>query len=197
MPRLSRRSTRNRAGFSLAEVLVAVAITAVVAAMVMPMVFSKIRTSQVSALSQTFVGLSQGLAEFKRATTRYPALLSYLSAAPAGTDNDICGNDITATNTALWRGPYTSRIVTTGGVIVGDYTIENALRRVVGTPTFIMIDAGSVKTEVVDDLEQQLDAGAADGTTGTIRYVTTAVGSLPAAAAGTYNLSYAIPVNSC
>ena len=187
----------RRSGFSLAEVLVAVAIIAVVTATVIPVVFSKIRASQASAFSQTFVGLSQGLAEFKRATTRYPALLSYLSTQPAATDNDICGNDILAANVALWRGPYASRIVTTGGIVVGDYTIENTLRRVAGTPILLLIDAGAVKTEVVDDLEDQLDSGANDGTTGTIRYVTTAVGSLPAAPAGTYNLSYAIPINSC
>jgi prepilin-type N-terminal cleavage/methylation domain-containing protein len=195
--RLMRSFRLRRPGFSLAEVLVAITIVAVVAATVIPVVFSRIRASQVSAFSQTFAGLSQGIAEFKRATTRYPALLSYLSAQPIATDNDICGNDILAANVALWRGPYASRIITAGGIVVGDYTIENSLRRVAGTPILIMIDVGSVRTEVVDDLEDQLDAGGNDGSTGTIRYVTTAIGSLPGAAAGTYNLSYAIPVNSC
>ena len=195
--RIMRSLRLKRAGFSLAEVLVALTIVAIIAAAVVPVVFSKIRASQVSAFSQTFVGLSQGIAEFKRATTRYPGLLSYLSSQPVATDNDICGNDILAANVALWRGPYSSRMITTGGILVGDYTITNTLRRVAGTPIFLMIDAGSVSTQIVDDLEDQLDAGAADGTTGTIRYVTTAVGSLPAAAAGTYNLSYAIPINSC
>ena len=197
MSRMMKRRSRARRAFTLGEVLVALAISAVVAAMVIPVVFSKFRTSQVSALSQTFVGLSQGIAEFKRATTRYPLLLSSLSAAPAATDDDICGNDLTAANVAVWRGPYTSRVVTTTGVPVGDYTVSNTLRRVAGTPIFIMIDVGSVSTQIVDDLETMFDSGTADGTTGTIRYTTSAVGSLGAAAAGTYNLSYAIPINSC
>ena len=186
-----------RGAFTLAEVLIAVAIAAVVAAAVIPVVFSKMQASQVAAFSQTFAGLSQGIAEFKRATTRYPLLLSSLSTAPASTDDDICGNDLTTTNAALWRGPYTSRVITTGGVLVGEFTIQNSLRRVVVPPIYMMIDVGAVDTDIVDDLEAQLDAGAANGSTGTIRYTTAAVGSLPIAPTGRYNLSYAIPINSC
>jgi prepilin-type N-terminal cleavage/methylation domain-containing protein len=197
MSRMSEKRPTQRRGFSLAEILVAVAITAVVAAMVIPAVYSRIQAAQVSAFSQTFVGLSQGIAEFKRATTRYPLLLSSLSAAPAATDDDICGVDLTAANVAVWRGPYSSRIITTSGLNVGDYAIANTLRRVVGTPNFLMIDAGSVPTDIVDDLESAFDAGTADGTTGTIRYTTAAVGTLGAAAANSYNVSYAIPINSC
>jgi prepilin-type N-terminal cleavage/methylation domain-containing protein len=189
-----KRTTR---AFTLAEVLVALGIMAIAGAMVIPVVFSKIRASQVAALSQTFAGLSQGIAEFKRATTRYPLLLSSLSAAPVATDDDICGNDLTASNVALWRGPYASRQITTNGVLVGEYTIQNSLRRVAGTPVLLMIDAGAVATDVVDDLESQLDAGSASGGTGTIRYTAAAVGALGASPSGTYNVSYAIPINSC
>jgi prepilin-type N-terminal cleavage/methylation domain-containing protein len=191
------RHRRAKRAFTLAEVLVALGIMAIAGAMVIPVVFSKIRASQVAALSQTFGGLSQGIAEFKRATTRYPLLLSSLTAAPAATDDDICGNNLTAANAALWRGPYASRQITTSGILVGEYTIQNSLRRVAGTPVLLMIDAGAVATDVVDDLESQLDAGAANGATGTIRYTTAAIGSLGAAPSGTYNVSYAIPINSC
>lgn len=190
-------SRQGRRGFTLAEVLIALAIMAIAGAMVIPVVFSQIRASQVAALSQTYAGLSQGIGEFKRATTRYPLLLSSLSAAPTATDDDICGNDLTAANVALWRGPYATRQITASGILVGEYTIRSTLRRVAGTPVLLMIDAGAVSTDVVTDLESQLDAGAADGTTGTIRYTSSAVGGLGAAPAGTYNVSYAIPINSC
>jgi prepilin-type N-terminal cleavage/methylation domain-containing protein len=188
---------RDRRGFTLAEVLVALAILAIVGAVVIPVVFSQIRASQAAALSQTYAGLSQGIAEFKRATTRYPLLLSSLTAAPAATDDDICGNDLGATNATLWRGPYATRQITASGVLVGEYTIRNTLRRVAGTPVFLMIDAAAVSTDIVTDLESQLDAGTADGNTGTVRYTAAAVGTLGAAPSGTYNLSYAIPINSC
>jgi prepilin-type N-terminal cleavage/methylation domain-containing protein len=192
-----RSRARRRGGFSLAEILVAVAIMAIVSAMVVPALYSKLRSSQTAALSQTYLGLSQGIAEFKRATTRYPLLLSSLTALPVATDDDICGNDITALNVALWRGPYASRTITAAGVLINDVTIRTTLRRVAGPPIFLMIDAPAVEDAVVNELEAQLDAGAADGTTGTIRFSTGVVGAMPASPAGTSNLSYAIPINSC
>jgi prepilin-type N-terminal cleavage/methylation domain-containing protein len=186
----------RRRGFTLGEVLIALTIMTVASAIVVPMMFSRIQAAKVKAFADTFSSLSQGIAQFKAATTKYPLLLSSLSSPPATTDDDICAADL-LTNAALWRGPYTSRPVRSTGLIIGDYTILNQMRRVVGTPTLLFMDVGSVPTSVVDDLEELIDAGAADGATGTIWYTNSAVGSLLAAASGTYNLSYAIPINGC
>ena len=184
------RMRAHKRGFSLGEVLIAVAIIAVLAAVTVPVVFNKTRSSQVAALSQTMVGLSQGIAEFKRATTRYPKLLSSLTTQPLATDLDICSNQLLAANVAFWRGPYASRAITTSGVLVGDYTISNTLRyaSTAGIDS-MFIDVPSVETAVVNDLESQFDAGAASGTTGTIQYT--------APVSGYSTLSYFIPINSC
>src|SRR5258708_30319334 len=106
------------------------------------------------------------------------------------------GKPRTAVNVALWRGPYASRTISASGLQIGGVTIQNTLRRVAGPPVFLMIDVGGVDTKVADELEAELDAGAADGTTRTIRYTAAAVGGLPAAPTGTYNVSYAIPTNT-
>src|SRR5258708_34515051 len=105
------------------------------------------------------------------------------------------GKPRTAVNVALWRGAYPSRSISASGLQIGGVTIQNTLRRVAGPPVFLMIDVGGVDTKVADELEAELDAGAADGTTGTIGYTAAAVGGLPAAPTGTYNVSYGIPVN--
>ena|SRR5438067_840623 len=195
---------RARRGFSLAEIIVAMLIIAILAAMVYPTVAGKLRDSRTSALSQTFVGFSQGIAEYKRATTRYPGSLTLLTTAPVVGSLDICGNAMTATLVALWRGPYASRMVLAGGLTVGDATIQPGLRRVVsGSNIFLMIDAPAVETSIANDLEAQLDAGAADFTTGSIRAQTTAIAAtststaIAAAPTGTTNVSYAMPINSC
>src|SRR5258708_8571192 len=107
--------------------------------MIVPGVLSKLRVSQASAMSQTFVGLSQGIAEFKRATTRYPLLLASLTAQPIATDADICGNAMTAVNVALWRGPYASRTISASGLQIGGVTIPNIAPRVPGPPCFFLI----------------------------------------------------------
>lgn len=187
---------QHRRGFSLGEVLVALAIVAVLSAAAIPMVFSRIRAAQEKALADTFESLSQSLAQFRAQVGTYPLLLSSLTTAPASGASNLCGTGggYTVAQVTLWRGPYTSRAVTANGVLVGEYTILNQLRRVAGTPTLMFMDVGSVPTAIVDDLEDRIDAGAANGATGTIQYTAAAVGTLGLAAAGTYNLSYAIPI---
>jgi prepilin-type N-terminal cleavage/methylation domain-containing protein len=188
---------RVRRAFSLGELLVALAIVAILSAMTLPMVFSKIEAAQEKALADTFSSLSQSIAQFRSQVGTYPLLLSSLTTAPASGDNNLCAATYGATKVALWRGPYTSRTVTTNGILVGDYTIQNQMRRVTSTtPNTMQIDVGSVPTSIVDDLEERIDAGTASGTTGTIQFTTAAVGVLGAAAAGSYNLSYAIPIAS-
>ena len=187
---------RSARGFTLGEVLVAMAIVAVLSAMTIPMVFSRIAAAQAKAFADTFASLSQSIAQFRAATGTYPKVLSQLATAPLGTDNNLCNGTFSGKE-ATWRGPYTSRAVTTNGILVGEYTIQNQMHRVTSTtPNTMQIDVGSVATSIVDDLEEQIDAGTADGTTGTIQYTTAPVGTLGAAAAGTYNLSYAIPIAS-
>src|SRR5258708_10163890 len=137
----------RRPVFTLAEILIAIAVMAIVSAMVVPVVFSKLRVSQASAMSQTFVGLSQGIAEFKRATTRYPLLLASLTAQPIATDADICGNAITAVNLALWRWPYASRTISASGLQIGGFTSYISPLPVAGPPAFIMLGLGSPETD--------------------------------------------------
>src|SRR5258708_17566559 len=120
--------------------------------MIVPGVLSKLRVSQASAMSQTFVGLSQGIAEFKRATTRYPLLLASLTAQPIATDADICGNAMTAVNVALWRGPYASRTISASGLQIGGGPIQNTPLPVARPPVFLMICDPPAGTKGADHL---------------------------------------------
>jgi prepilin-type N-terminal cleavage/methylation domain-containing protein len=199
--------TRPRRGFTLMEVLAALGIIAVLTAVVLPALNGKLRDSRTTALSQTFLGLSQGIAEFKRATTMYPSSLTLLTTAPvAGSTLNICGtgNTFTATAVSLWRGPYSSRVILSTGIPMGDAIIPTGLRRVTaGSSTFLLIDAADFEIASVNDLESQLDGGTADLTAGTIRATSSSIAATPTSAAinapdaGTYNVSYAIPINSC
>jgi prepilin-type N-terminal cleavage/methylation domain-containing protein len=196
---------RPKNGFTLTEVLVALAILALVSAMVYPTVANKIRDARTASLLQTFQGLASGAAEYKRAVTRYPGSLTNLTTAPLTTSLDICGNQILTLN-ALWRGPYASREILASGLVVGEITIQPGLRRVTsGTNIYLVIDAPAVDLDIVNSMEKQMDVGTADLTTGTIRAQTTQINAtttstlIPAVVAGsnTTNLSYAMPINSC
>lgn len=190
----------KRNGFTLVEVLVALAILATMVAVLYPSLSGKVRDSRTAALLASFQGYAQGVAEFKKATTRYPGSLTQLTVAPTAASFDICGSAMSTTPASLWRGPYMSRVMPTGGMPMGDAVIQTALRRIPsGTEVYLMIDAAGVESSTAGDLEAQLDAGTADYTTGTIRATTgiPASSTIPSAPAGTYNVSYAIPILGC
>jgi prepilin-type N-terminal cleavage/methylation domain-containing protein len=191
---MKRRSTlRHRCGFTAVEILVSLAIVAVLSAIVVPEIIGRIRESRTSALSQTLFGLTQGIAEYKKAVTRYPSELSLLTTAPvAGTSTDACGVVLSATNSNNWRGPYVSRQLLATGIPMGDGNISNTLERITGPPTYLLINVTNVDTEIALLLEAELDAPppvVPNPATGTIRYTTPAAGQV--------TLSYSIPISGC
>lgn len=203
---MSNQSRTARPGFTTVEVLVALAIVAVLSAIIVPEIVGRIRESRQSALSQTFFGLSQGIAEYRKAVTRYPYQLILLTQAPVSLDpaaKDACGNDLNASHINNWRGPYVSRQLLGTGIAMGDAHIQNQLRRIqVSSSYFLLIDAGSVDTTIAVGLENEFDGTSTNPeTTGTIRYQTAALPSpstvTTAAPAGMVNLSYSIPIAGC
>ena len=195
-----------RLGFTTIEVLVALAIVAVLSAIVVPEIVGRIRESRQSALSQTFFGLSQGIAEYRKAVTRYPYQLILLTEAPVLLDpaaKDACGNNLNASHINNWRGPYVSRQLLGTGIAMGDAHIQNQLRRItVGSSVFLLIDAAGIDTTIAVGLENEFDGTSVNPTTtGTIRYQTTALPApstvTTAAPGGMVNLSYSIPISGC
>ncbi len=201
-----RRAQTVRRAFTLAEVLIAIAIMAIAGAVVIPALMTKIRTASTAALSQTLFALSQGVFQYRRAVTVYPPSLTYLATPPQTNTVDACGTTQIGNNANSWRGPYITREIPSGGVQIGDALIENALRRATsGSSTYLLIDVAGVELKVATDLESQFDTGVADPNSGAIRWTTGAisytagsiVSNIPAAPAGTVNLSFAMPISGC
>lgn len=179
-------------GFTAVEILVALAIVAVLSAIVVPQIVGRIRESKQSALSQTLFGLSQGIAEYKKAVTRYPSHLSLLTTAPGATAKDACGNPLTVANKNNWRGPYVSRQLLSTGIPMGDGQILDSLVRVSGPPTYLHIRTTNVDRVVADGLEVELDGTATVDSlnTGTIRYTAPDPQNQ-------VTLTYSIPISGC
>ena len=175
-------------GFTMMEILVALAIVAVLTAVLLPVLGSKMRDARTAAIAGTLQGLSQGIAEYKKAVTRYPRSLSLLTTPPTAASLDACGNS--STPFQLWRGPYVSREMLATGTQMGDGAIQDQLRRVTaGSSTYLMIDVTGVETKSANDLETMFDGTTAlPSTTGTIRTVVSGT---------TTDVTYSIPINGC
>jgi len=182
-------------GFSMVEVLVALAIAALLSAVLIPAIIGKVQDARRSALSQTLFALSQGIAEYRKAVTRYPPTLTVITTPPiAGVTTDLCGgsNFLSQANVNNWRGPYVSRELLSSGVSMADGVIQNTLRRATSsTSVYLLMDVVGVERRTATDLESDLDGAVSDSTAGTIRFTSAA------APPGTVNLSYSIPIAGC
>jgi type II secretory pathway pseudopilin PulG len=190
----------RRIAFTVFEVLVSLALLAIVSAVVIPALMGRIRDARTSALGQTLFSISLAIFEYKKAVTVYPPQLIYLSQKPAATVTDACGtNQIGATNANNWRGPYITRELVTNGINIGDALIVDAVSVSPGvTPTRLFINVSGVDTLTAVDLERQFDGTPENPVTGTLRYQKAAIApSIPAASAGQVNVQYGIAVASC
>ncbi|HEY6219283.1 MAG TPA: prepilin-type N-terminal cleavage/methylation domain-containing protein [Gemmatimonadaceae bacterium] len=114
---------KNRKGFSLGEILVAVAIVAVIAAVVLPSISGSLTKGDTSRVESDLASMQTGAQQFLADVRRYPAALSQLLKAISASDKDLVNNtSYNATQIARWRGPYLTKD-SAGVVNTGYYSI--------------------------------------------------------------------------
>lgn len=188
-PVVRRACRRNRAGFTLVEILVGVFIVGLLTAVVSPMFVYRLKTSRAEAITSEMQNLQSALQLFYNDVGRYPARLDYLDVIPTvGSVNDACGVAIPATLQAKFRGPYINRQIdmiapfagtpNTKYAIATDDTIEATIQR--GTVTdSTALPAHQVLQIFVNGLPQDITIlvdstvdGKVDGNMGIVRYAT-------------------------
>lgn len=183
---------RRRDGFTLAEIIVVMAIVAVAAAIVLAAVAGRARRGTTGALAQSFDALAGAVQEFRGDVRRFPGTLDILTAAPTASDVDACGSTLSVAARNRWDGPYLQRLIPSAGLPSGDATILNGLQRdpTTGTPqatATLYIVAIDVDQDIATELEREFD-GNADFSGGAIRYITGAT---------TDTVKYAMPIRGC
>lgn len=97
-------------GFTLAEVMVAIALIAILAAVMVPTIRGRMQDAYEDAIVEEFTNLTAAVQAYRQDVGKYPPALDYLSALRA-TPLDRCGVTLGATAQANWRGPYVSRLI--------------------------------------------------------------------------------------
>lgn len=168
----------RRGGFTLPEVLVTVAIVAVLAAMVVPAVTQQISKGDAPAIKGSINGLQTAFTSFVSDVRKLPGEISQLqNPLVAGTDKDlgttaINGTAYTGPIASRWKGPYESSGNASGQVPMGlGWSTADTLYKT-AAPAYVVVSlfkSGAVVTDA-EDLDLLVD-GVVNANAGLIRWV--------------------------
>lgn len=169
---------RNRPGFTLAEILVMLAILGILTAVLVPTVTMQIRKGDISAVSGDLTNIRGGIEAFLADVRRYPAEVNDL-VTKSTVDTDVNGNAIPSGLLSGWNGPYIDRIDVGTGMATGfGGNIVSAFDTVVTNGnSYLTIDVtGIVESDFVD-IDEVID-GSANSSTGRLRWTADASGTV-------------------
>src|SRR5262245_46941698 len=125
------KGRQNQKGFSLAEILVSIAILAVIAAVVVPSIGSQLKSGDEGRIQTDLTNIRAGIEQYLADVRRYPVTVGQLVRRPttAASDTGLVGGAHTNAQVNRWRGPYLTKD-SLGAVATGfDATITNRFTR--------------------------------------------------------------------
>jgi general secretion pathway protein G len=185
---IAHKRTRRPLGFTLGEVLVSVAIVAVLAAVVLPSIGSQITKGDQGRVSSDLLSMRSAIEQFVSDVRRYPASVGQLIVKPAAatatagplkaaTQASPCPSPAaftttyTAAEVARWRGPYLNK--DSAAVVSSGYA--QTIRTCFDYRTTAGITYETILLPGIDQATAlALDAAMDDGvlTTGSLQWVT-------------------------
>lgn len=176
----------HRRGMTIVEILLAIAILAILAAVVLPTTAGQLRQGHATALANQLSNLREAIGNYRENVGAYPVSLVQLTTQPVAGANDSCGAPLSNPEINGWRGPYINQNIV-GNMPVGNAVIAATLTRVaVGSAAVLRIHAGRVDQDIAATLEAQFD-GNANFASGTVLWT----------AAGDDTLTFQIPIRGC
>lgn len=173
------KSRSRRAGFTLAEVLVTVAIIAILAAVVVPAVTQQVTKADVPAFTSSVNGLRTAITGFVSDVRKFPGQVDHLQVAIAPTDFELFEDGdgtgaptYTAAAVARWRGPYDNTSGTSGQITLGyGWRTSNILMDSLGYLVVELTKTGGADSTDAHELEVAIDGGGVGSNlTGLVRY---------------------------
>jgi type II secretion system protein G len=163
---------RRQRGFTLIEVIVALAIMITLAAVVIPTVVGSLDRARIDRAQDSLQAIADAISSFQNDVNVYPASLTQLIVALQNGSRDVCNNNMSWRDRRNWNGPYVQRMLTSSGLPVGIGTANDAFNEVngfFGNPGEIQIVVSNVELADAYAMDTRMDDG--DGqTSGTIQW---------------------------
>ncbi len=169
---MENRTNERKTGFTLAEVLVTIAILAIMAAVLLPALNNQLTKGDTSRISSDLTNLRSGVQAFFSDIRQYPGSTDQLVTPLNASSTDILGKSYQPSAISAWKGPYISRDVlsNTGGRA----TITPAFGSLATSSTnFLTVTISPISSDQFANLEATLDEGTASSTSSTsglVRY---------------------------
>jgi prepilin-type N-terminal cleavage/methylation domain-containing protein len=190
MARREAAVTKERAGFTLVEVLAVLAILMVVAAAVVPALIGGLDRSRINETASSLAGIGGAVDLMYRDTGRYPGQLSHLTTPITTGQQHLCGGNYTAAEVANWAGPYLNRQLPATGLPLPIGVAQNAVVLMTPPPgTHLGVVVNGVSEEDAVALNRKVDADGS-AAAGAVRWTTPPVD-------GVVTVTYVIPVRAC
>jgi prepilin-type N-terminal cleavage/methylation domain-containing protein len=161
----------GRRGFTLAEVLVVLAIIAIMAAVLMPVLTNQLRRGDVGRVIGDLGTLRTGIETFMADVRRIPGDLTHLTTpitAQDASSTDIHGQQYPAGLAARWRGPYIDQQPTEldGRFATGfGGRIRTALDTIVtGGIAWAVIEIEDLTTAEFEEIDLEIDSERSSST---------------------------------
>ena len=180
LPVTSRSDNTTRpAGFTLAEILVALALMALLAAVLLPTVAGQILKGDSGRVVQDLEAVRSGAEQFLTDIRRYPGRYTDLSTAITTARTDILGNTYSAAMVGKWKGPYVTKDTLNASVETGfSGRINNTFARFTHTNAvqYLTVVVTGITGTDFDRIDEQVDGPSvspAGRTTGLMRWNST------------------------
>jgi prepilin-type N-terminal cleavage/methylation domain-containing protein len=173
------RKRFNKRGFSLGEILVAIAIMAVIAAIVIPSVGSQLRSGDESRVQQDLNNIRSSAEQFLADVRRYPLTVSQLIRRPttAAGDTSLTGGVYTTSQVNRWRGPYLAKDSVTTLATGFDETINNLFTsQTLGGQKYLTLMIPTFDSTAARNIDMRIDDG--NKATGSIQWADSLVTTL-------------------
>jgi general secretion pathway protein G len=151
-------------GFTLVEVLVSVLVVAIMAVVVIPVVFGRLNDSSIRRKATTLGVLAQAIMTYHDNVGMWPSSLVQLTTKPvAGIDVNICSGAMAAKDVARWYGPYVSLVIPSTGLTIDHDVILAPLVRQSATNLQIQMQFPDPDTRTQIDAMLDTTLGGAGG----------------------------------
>jgi prepilin-type N-terminal cleavage/methylation domain-containing protein len=168
----ARSAPKARPGFTLAEVLVAFTLIAILAAVIVPTVRGRLQSAYESSIIAEFDNLASAIAAYRQDVGKYPPSLDYLTALRAPLV-DRCNVALSSDAQASYRGPYVTReILNSVGYLFAAKDTVNDVITTNATPAGLGITIVGPDTLTAHNVDIQID-GFANRTLGAVQWTPT------------------------